>query len=303
MHSVATPDSDDAALDAAIARYDGDSPTTAQIRQHFSSGAGASPGGRIRMRLVLAAAADEGAPPVDALEAACAVEILHNYSLVHEHVERGPFGTAHGINAGDALCAIAYLQLLSSPLERPAQRTLAMTSALHEANLAMCAGQARSVAFEARPLIGLAEYLEMIEGRTAALYGAACELGARAASAHDERAAAYANLGRTLGLAHQIDEDAADAWSDLRRRWTYPVVWALAGPPSPLRDRLAALFADRQSNDGDGQGLLEELGALEATHAAARELRVEAERIAVADDVDRAGKIRTIFDAANRALR
>ena len=75
------------------------------------------------------------------LDVACAVEILYHASLVHDELD-GPFGQAHGINAGDALCAIAFLQLLDGVPRRPDERTVLMTRRLHEANYAMCSGQA-----------------------------------------------------------------------------------------------------------------------------------------------------------------
>ena len=83
------------------------------------------------------------------------------------------FGLAHGINAGDALCAMAFLQLLEGPPRRSPDQTVLMTRALHAANFELCGGD------------------------KAAIFAVACELGAMVAGASPERARAYARLGRS----------------------------------------------------------------------------------------------------------
>ena len=146
------------------------------------------------MELVLAVATVEGGVPGDAVDAACAVAILHHPGLVHADLDgdREPsvpahFGSAPGINAGDALLALAYLHVLDSPAARPAARTVAMTRTLHEANYALCAG---------------------LPG---ALLGAACELGALAAGCPTDRAASYGRLGRSSAVAAESDSDVTIA--------------------------------------------------------------------------------------------
>ena len=112
-------DSLEAALEAAIRRFDGTSPVTPQVHQYFGyAGDAAGAHQRLRMQLVLEVVAEEGGSAERGLDVASAVEILHNSTLVHDAVEDGArslFGLAHGINAGDALCAMAYLQLLEGP--------------------------------------------------------------------------------------------------------------------------------------------------------------------------------------------
>ena len=153
------------ALAAALRRFDGTSPVTEQVHYHFERG---SPTGRSEavdwMERVLAAAAEAGGAPERAIDAAVAVAILQQYALVHADVNastgasvRARFGLAHGINAGDALCALAYLQLLVDPaVERPASQRVAMTRALQEANYAMCGGRTDALAAAARDLGALA---------------------------------------------------------------------------------------------------------------------------------------------------
>jgi geranylgeranyl pyrophosphate synthase len=209
MSSAVKADSLEAALEAAVRRFDGTSPVTAQVHAYLDS-AGADPGtnARSRMRLVLEVVAEEGGMLDDALDVACAVEILHCSTLVHDSVEdagRSRFGLAHGINAGDALCALAYLQLLEGPPRRDPDATVEMTRALQAANFSLCAGQAQEVAFARDGASSDAGYLAMIEGK-AALFAVACELGAFAAGASCERAHAYGTLGRMYGVAFQMEE-------------------------------------------------------------------------------------------------
>jgi geranylgeranyl diphosphate synthase type I len=199
MRSAVKPDSLAAALTAALRRFDGASPVTQQVHDHFASGEPAqTDAAQPWMELVLAVAAHAGARPDDAVDAACAVAILHNSALVHAEVgvESGPsvparYGLAHGINAGDALCALAFLQVLMRPtVARPAERTVAMTRALLDANYAMCAGIA------------------------GALLGGACELGALAAGVPVERARVYRQLARGWGAAQPADIDVARLCSE-----------------------------------------------------------------------------------------
>jgi geranylgeranyl pyrophosphate synthase len=225
MPSAVKADSLEAALAAAIRRFDGSSPVTPQVHAHF----GADQTDRhARMQLVLEAAAGEGASPDVAVDAACAVEILHHSTLVHAGVQHGvpsPFGLAHAINAGDALCAMAYLHVLDGPAHRAPERTVLMTRVLQAANFALCAGLAAEIAFERAGVAAADEYRAMIEGK-AALFAAACELGALAAGAPAERAGAYARLGRDYAAGAQIERHAqTDAAA---RPWRLPAEASLA---------------------------------------------------------------------------
>lgn len=184
-------DSPEAALEAAIRRFDGTSPVTPQVHYHFGFAGDAPAAHRpLRMLLVLEVIAEEHGDAAAGTDVACAVEILHESTVVHDTVESGAwsrFGLAHGINAGDAVSAIAYLQLLEGPPRRPPEQTVLMTRALHAANFELCGGD-----------------------RTA-IFAVACELGALVAGASPERARAYAKLGRTSALALQMQGDVQQA--------------------------------------------------------------------------------------------
>jgi geranylgeranyl pyrophosphate synthase len=149
------------ALEAALARFDGASPVTEQVHYHFNRTA---PTRRVEavecMQRVLDAAAAAGGEPRNAVDAAVAVAILQQSAVVHADVNavdgtsvRARYGLAHGINAGDALCALAYLQLLVDPaVDRPAAQRVAMTRALQEANYAHCGGRSDALTAAARTL-------------------------------------------------------------------------------------------------------------------------------------------------------
>jgi geranylgeranyl diphosphate synthase type I len=222
-------DSLEAALEAAIRRFDGTSPVTPQVHHHFGYvGDTAGAHRRLRMQLVLEVVAEEGGSAERGLDVACAVEILHNSTLVHDGVEdgaRSAFGLAHGINAGDALCAMAYLQLLEGPSLRPPEQTVLMTRALQAANFALCAGQAQEIGFAHAGAAEDDAYIEMIAGK-AALFAVACELGALVAGATVERTQAYARLGRTSGMALQIESHVQG--DPMSRSWALPGLASLA---------------------------------------------------------------------------
>jgi geranylgeranyl diphosphate synthase type I len=296
------------------------------IRYHFGYDSPAKmpakmkSGKRLRPQILLRTALEEGGSVTCALDAAVAIEILHNYSLVHDDIEDGDelrhgrttiwaqFGVPQGINAGDALCAISYLTLLHEEAVVPPGRVVEMLHVLHEANLFMCEGQGLDIGFETSSTVTMPQYLEMIAGKTGALFAASCELGALAAGCEPARAKAYAEFGRAYGLAFQIRDDVLGTWgttdvtgkpsgADIaRRKWSFPVVWALATPPSPDRDIVARAYARNVRLDAAGVAdvisALERLGARSAA---------DDEHDAALDDADRVASDSRID--ANRTIR
>ncbi len=286
------------------------------IRYHFGydEPGKAKAGKRLRPQLLLRTALEEGGRLECALDAAVAIEILHNYSLVHDDIEDGDdlrhgrttiwarFGMAQGINAGDALCAISYLALLHEEAVVPPDRVVDMLGVLHLANLSMCEGQALDISFETSSLVTMDQYLEMIAGKTGALFAASCELGALAAGAETERARAYAQLGRAYGRAFQIRDDVLGTWGSsettgkpsgadiARRKWSFPVVWALGTPPSADRDLVARAYGRGARLDAAGVAqviaALDRLGARDAADDAHDRALDDADRLAVVADID-----------------
>lgn len=274
---------------------------------HFGYGehAPARAGKRLRPNLVLRIARSEGASPEDALDAAAAVELLHNYSLVHDDIEDGDelrrgrrtlwnvYGIPQAINAGDAMCALTFLTLLRAAEWHPADRVVAMTHLLHEAQRVMCEGQSLDLEFETAAHVTLERYHVMIASKTAALFEAACMLGAHCAGLEPDAIVSYREAGAAYGTAFQIRDDVLGIWGrpsatgkvaggDLaRRKWSFPVVWALAQPPSPMRAFVAEAYAAlRPLEEGEVTRVMEALESLGAREAAARAV---AEPIAVVE--------------------
>jgi geranylgeranyl diphosphate synthase type I len=256
-------------------------------------------GKRLRPQMVMRVAACEGAPIEHALDAAVAVEIFHNYSLVHDDIEDGDelrhgrrtlwsaYGVARAINAGDAMCALSFLSLEHAAAHLDPARVLQMLALLHEAHAVMCEGQSLDLHFESERSVDLPGYYRMIECKTAQLFDASCRLGAYAAGCDDATIARYGELGRAYGMAFQIRDDVAGIWSTVdetgklagsdiaRRKWTFPVVWAIAQPPSPAREAVADAYRLGYPLDAatvqNVVESLDELGAREAAQKTAAE--------------------------------
>ncbi len=154
-------------------------------------------GKRLRPQMVMRVGTGEGAPLEYAIDAAVAVEIFHNYSLVHDDIEDrdelrhgrptlwSAYGIAGAINAGDAMCALSFLSLESAATHLEAGRVLQMIALLHEAHAVMCEGQSLDLHFESQRTVDLPGYYRMIECKTAQLFDASCRLGAYAAGCDD----------------------------------------------------------------------------------------------------------------------
>lgn len=220
-------------------------------------------GKAVRPALALLSAEAVGAPAEVALPGAVAVELVHNFSLLHDDVmdhdtERrhrptawALFGMGQAIVAGEALQELAHEVLLRPPT----QERVTAGEALARAVSLMIAGQAEDLEFESRLDVSVEECLEMSAHKTGALLSCASSIGAILAGAPDEAVSALAGFGLHLGLAFQAVDDVLGiwgrpevtgkpAWSDLRQhKKSLPVVAAL-GSRDPRRDRLTALLSN-----------------------------------------------------------
>ncbi|MGI5402826.1 family 2 encapsulin nanocompartment cargo protein polyprenyl transferase [Streptomyces sp. CA-135486] len=193
--------------------------------EHADGTPAAGSGGKaIRPALVLAAARALGGDPQQAVRAAAAVELAHNFTLLHDDVidedsirRHRPtawsvFGTADAIVVGDALLALSLRMLAED--RHPA--SAAASERLAACVIELCAGQQADCAFEERAPheVTLDECLAMATAKTGALLGCACALGALYAGASAAQAAAMDAFGREAGLAFQLIDDLIGIWGD-----------------------------------------------------------------------------------------
>ncbi len=184
-------------------------------------------GKHVRPIILLLASQAQGGSWQQALPAAAAIELLHNFTLIHDDIEDGDqfrrgrpalwsiWGVPQAINAGDAMFAISYRGLLSLPDHGvSAACTVAAALCYAEAVLHITEGQCRDIGFETDDQVGEGQYLAMISGKTAALIGLAAEVGAVVAGAGDARRAALREFGEQLGRAFQMYDDLLGLWGD-----------------------------------------------------------------------------------------
>jgi geranylgeranyl diphosphate synthase type I len=233
-------------------------------------------GKRLRPLLGLLAFKSLGGDYRKALPAAAAVELGHNFSLVHDDIEDADrerrhrptlwtlWGVPLAINAGDALFALSRLALyrLMQEEEYEPQKLLDVMQVYDETCLALCEGQYLDISFEQRTDVTVDEYLEMIAKKTAALIGASIETSAMMASDDPEVVDAYRRLGRDLGMAFQIADDLKGSfWAsaesgkaaagDIRKRKkTFPVVWAMRNASPAQVERLIEIYQSVRPVEG-----------------------------------------------------
>jgi geranylgeranyl diphosphate synthase type I len=226
-------------------------------------------GKRLRPLICLLATEACGAPSERARPAAVALELLHNFTLIHDDIEDGDalrhhrptvwklWGEPQAINVGDGMHVLAYLALLDLPSpDVPPERVTRLTGRLAETSLVITEGQHLDISFEKRSDVSPAEYLDMIGRKSAALIGCAALMGAEIAGASDETCGALERFGTELGLGFQIRDDVLGIWGaaettgkpagDLRRRKkTLPTLYAISCCTESEREVFACLF------DGD----------------------------------------------------
>lgn len=179
-------------------------------------------GKRLRPVLTLMSCELFGTPFEKAQNAALAVELFHNFSLIHDDImdnaplRRGKetvhekWDTNTGILSGDALLILAY-QLFENYEPKTFQKLAKLFS---KTAIEVCEGQQYDMDFEERDNVSVDEYLHMINFKTAVLVGAAMEMGAIVAQASEKSQNAIYEFGRNLGLAFQLQDDYLDVFGD-----------------------------------------------------------------------------------------
>ena len=262
----------------------------------------------VRPTLALLSAGAAGAPAEVALPGAVAVELVHNFSLIHDDIiddddERRHratvwkvFGVGDAIIVGDALMGLAFELLLE---EATPARTAAATD-LVQATMAMIAGQYMDMSFNRQDTVGVTECWEMVSRKTGALLAHASAVGAILADAPPETVEALRRFGRELGLCFQAIDDLLGIWgepavtgkpagNDLReRKKSIPVAVALSSG-TRAGEMLADLYAQEHLNESDiarAAALVEEAGGRSATAEAARDCMQRAAQALTAADLE-----------------
>lgn len=183
-------------------------------------------GKRIRPLLLLLSVAAVGGDWRACLPAAAAVELVHNFSLIHDDIQdhsrlrRGRptlwvrWGVPQAINTGDLMFTLAHITMLDLQVSTPPERILAAEQTLLHACVDLTRGQHLDLAFEQRESVTLEEYWEMIAGKTAALLAACTEIGALLGGSDAEVRSAFRSFGHDLGLAFQVQDDLLGIWGD-----------------------------------------------------------------------------------------
>lgn len=296
--------------EAEIVRLVGDRDSSTRglyemVRYHLAlDGSGASGGKRIRPLLGLLAYASIAGDHRLALPGAAAVELGHNFSLVHDDIEDGDverrhrptlwtlYGIPQAINVGDALFSLSRIALHRlTDLGFPDAKVLRLMRLFDQTCLALCEGQYLDIAMSASESLMTVElYFDMIGRKTAALIAASIESGALLATDDEAVIGRYRAFGWALGLAFQLNDDLLGIWgteqatgktpSDLaHKKKTLPVIYAYehAGPKD--RERLGALYGLPTPDHADVAEIIEILersGAQQYTREQARRYRDEA---------------------------
>jgi len=219
---------------------------------------------------------------------AAAIELIHNFSLIHDDIEDASYerhhrptvwklwGQSQAINAGDAMFTLAYLALLRSKEKGIADEKIAnCVGMLSLACLELCEGQYLDVEYENRPDITVEDYLDMAAKKTAALFAVSTSLGAYVGGEDSGLVDLFDLFGKELGIAYQICDDILGIWGArestgksagdiLQRKKTLPVVYGLQSSDREDAKRLKKLYS-RKSIEGEDVGvvmdILDHLGA------------------------------------------
>ncbi|MDN3678204.1 polyprenyl synthetase family protein [Flavobacterium paronense] len=249
-------------------------------------------GKKLRPVLTLMAAEVFDVDCKNALAAATAVEVFHNFSLIHDDImddaplRRGK-ETVHekwdintGILSGDAMLILAYqyFEEYEPKIFRELAKLFSKTA------LEVCEGQQYDVDFESRDDVSIPEYLKMIEYKTAVLVGAAMKMGAIVAETTTENANSIYDFGLNLGIAFQLQDDYLDAFGDpetfgkqvggdiIENKKTYLYLKAIEFASDNEREQLLHLFSIQPSDNSEKIKSVKEIfnqtGASEATQKA-----------------------------------
>ena len=221
--------------------------------------------------------------------AAAALEIIHNFSLIHDDIQDQDlerrhqptvwylWGVSKALVAGDALQSAGDLALLDTARrDVPPETVLKVSELLTASYLQMIEGQCLDLEFESRTTITTEEYLEMIACKTGSLIRSGLEIGALLATEDTATVEAFARFGSHLGRAFQIKDDFLGIWGDeattgkpagndiRRRKKSFPIVFAFNQASGPAMDDLLMIYQQKELAEKDVErvlAILHEVGA------------------------------------------
>lgn len=257
-------------------------------------------GKRIRPLLCLIANQLCGGQIEKAVPAGVAVEMLHNFTLLHDDImdasplRRGvptvykKYSTNKAILSGDTMFACAYKYLLQCEKDKVAD----LVAILTQGSIEVCEGQAYDMDFETRNDVTLGEYTEMIRLKTGVLLSTALKLGAVTAGADPKTLSLLDTFGHNIGIAFQIQDDILDCWSDLEvfgkqcgtdiadKKKTFLYLKAVEMAKEPLRSELIEIYCSdtllKEEKTKRVVGIYEELNVKEIARKTMEEYNKEA---------------------------
>jgi len=233
------------------------------------------------------------------LPAATALELIHEFSLIHDDIEDASherhhrptvwklWGQPQAINAGDGMLALASLALLKLKENGIAdEKIIGSNRMLAEACLQLCEGQYLDIAYENRHDVTIEDYLNMITKKTAILIATSISLGAYLGTEDEKLVNCLYQFGKELGMVYQIHDDMLDIWgieektgksirSDIsQRKKTLPVVYGLQNSKSEDKHKLEEIYSQEYVQGKDlsqVMKILEQLGARDYSQSLAEQ--------------------------------
>ncbi len=273
-------------------------------RYHLGLDEGGRSGKRLRPLLGLLAYESIAGDHRAALPGAAAVELGHNFSLVHDDIEDRDverrhratlwkvWGVAQAINTGDTLFTLSRMALHRlTELGFPDAKVLALMRLYDETCLALCEGQFMDIwSAEHDDRLSVDFYFDMIGRKTAALIAASVQAGAMLATDDERIVDAYRGFGWSLGIAFQLNDDLLGIWGDeqitgkepsdlAKHKKTLPVIYALEHASDSERERLRQILAMSDASVADieeARAIIDRSGARDYTRSRARAERDEA---------------------------
>lgn len=255
-------------------------------------------GGKLlRPGLCLLSCESVGGDWYKALPTAAALELMHNFTLVHDDIEdedrerRGiptvwdVWGKPQAINTGDAMHILSRLALLK--LEEKgiaAEKVLRAARLLDETCLILCEGQYLDISYEERLDIKIDTYMEMIGKKTAELFACALNLGAIVGTDNEHKIECLSRFGRNLGIAFQVQDDVLGIWGEdsktgkssasdiMKKKKTLPIIYGIEKAEPEQRTELLQIYGQQVISKGDVpviMRILSDVGARQYTEETA----------------------------------